>query len=306
MTAVASEQSIELLNAEPSRELRSIVLQRTDELAMIPSVAVEALEIAKNPDCSISKFASVVERDIKLASDILGMANSVMYAAPKAIVSLHQAVLRIGFRQCKNLILSRSISSLMKRLSQRHQSLREELWQHSFSTALLAMNLNRSLNLGFHGEEFTAGLIHDIGRTLLVVAEPELFSQRGWYTFDEDAELLHREREAIGTDHCALGAWFVKRSNLPDALVDVIRYHHLPSQATDNQMLVAVTAAADHMANHLQRCNGSDGYAPNENDGIVQLSKLDNKRITTWFAETAHLLLEVTFKDAAEMKSILR
>lgn len=96
-----------------------VVLQaraRTAEFGMVPAVAVQALEITNDPECSINQFVSVVERETTLAADILSIANSSIYAPGKPILSLSQAVIRLGFQQCRNLILSSSVSTLMKKL----------------------------------------------------------------------------------------------------------------------------------------------------------------------------------------------
>ncbi len=52
-----------------------------------------------------------------LASDILSIANSVLYSGGRPIANLLQAAQRLGFRKCKNLILTSSMNSLMKKLS---------------------------------------------------------------------------------------------------------------------------------------------------------------------------------------------
>src|SRR5579871_1883711 len=83
---------------------------RSNNLRMLPAIATQALEVAKDPNCSITEFAAVVERDATLAADILRLSNSILFAASKNVLNLHQAVVRIGFRQCKNLILASSFS----------------------------------------------------------------------------------------------------------------------------------------------------------------------------------------------------
>jgi len=154
----------------PPEELRRSLLKRADDLSMLPAVATEALQLARNPDCTTAQFAGVIERDVKLATEILSICNSVLYSSGKPVANLHQAVIRLGFRQCRNLILTSSAASLMKRLPLEQEWIRELLWRHSFTTAVACLDLNNRLRLGFQGEEFTAGLLQDFGRTLLAVA----------------------------------------------------------------------------------------------------------------------------------------
>src|SRR5262249_1369736 len=152
--------------------------------------------------------------DLKLTIDILKITNSVVYCPPTPIVSLHQAVVRLGLRECQNVILAACIKALMQRISLNQEQVRVTLWQHSFHTALLASYLNDTFRFGFEGEEFTAGLIHDFGRTLLAVVDYDHFLSVDPMDFEESASQLFRERVAIGTDHCRLGAWYAIQQRL--------------------------------------------------------------------------------------------
>jgi HD-like signal output (HDOD) protein len=134
--------------------------------------------------------------------------------------------------------------------------------------------LNRTLNLGFQGEEFTAGLLHDFGRTLIAVADESRFKKADSLTFEEDENILLIEDNILGTDHCKFGAWFAATNGLPDALVAAVRWHHSPAKCQTHRKLVALTAAADHIANFLQTAQDFDGYDTTQNPGINVLGDL--------------------------------
>ncbi len=258
---------------EPSKEIRVRLLWKIGQLQMLPSLAIRALNLAKRPDCSIGQFSAFIKRDMTLASDMLKMANSMVYSRGLPIPSLSRAVSRLGLEQCKNLIMASSANSLMVQLTMTETWIREALWRHGFLTAKIASSLNRNLELGFQGEELTAGLIHDIGRILLAVLEPSGFAKSDRLDCaegDDDAQqsMLERERNLCGTTHCDLAGWFVEYSGLPQSLADVVRYHHTYTDEMSDRPLVALTAIADHMANHMQLTKKPDGYDPNENTAI--------------------------------------
>ncbi|MBX3444793.1 MAG: HDOD domain-containing protein [Planctomyces sp.] len=284
--------------AGPPLELRERVRARRDELTVLPAIAAEALQASQQPDCPLGVFASLIERDAKLAADILAMANSSVFSPGRPVVSLNQAVLRLGFRNCRNLILASSIASLMRRISLDQQWVRDILWRHSLLTAIHCHALNRELRLGFEGEEFTAGLIHDIGRTVLAVVIPEEFERFDPVDFVEMGEHLTRERAALGTDHAELGGWFVRESQLPEALADVVAHHH---ESRPSSRLVALTAAGDHLSNHLQRYLDPSAYVPEENTGIAALAELGVPRAEERFREMAASILENAAVDLVEL-----
>ena len=264
---------------------------------MLPAVAKEALELAKDPDCTSRQFASVVERDAKLAADILSIANSAVFSGGRPIANLPQAIVRLGFSHCRNLILTSSAASLMKSMPLEREWVREVLYQHSFVTATTCVHLNRTLNLGFQGEEFTAGLLHDFGRMLLAVADPELFAAADMLDFIENRDSLERERSVFGTDHCYFGAWFAEDNGLPETVVSAIAYHHQPELDQPEQKLTALVATADHMANHLQVYESADKYDPTSNIGIYELSKITSGYQVESFCEIAHTLMEEVLAD---------
>ena len=277
---------------------------RANNLKMLPAVATQALQIVEDPECGINEFAAVVERDPSLAAGILRMANSVVFSSGKPVLNLHQAVVRLGFRQCKNLIVTASFSSMMKSMTLDEEWIRETLSQHSFTTALLCLNVNRTLNIGFQGEEFTGGLIHDIGRLLLATCYSDCFSELDKLEFDEEIGVLAAEQTLVETNHCEIGAWFVTKNALPEQLKSVVRFHHNPEQADANsRRFVALVAVCDHMANHLQRYEESRGYDPASNPFLATLESSTSMCLGRRFNEIANTMMEDARKHSTEMLS---
>ena len=277
---------------------------RANNLKMLPAVATQALQIVEDPDCGINEFAAVVERDPSLAAGILRMANSVVFSSGRPVLNLHQAVVRLGFRQCKNLIVTASFSSMMKSMTLDEEWIRETLSQHSFTTALLCLNMNRTLNIGFQGEEFTGGLIHDIGRLLLATCYSDCFSEFDKLEFDEETGVLAAEQAFVETNHCEIGAWFVTKNALPEQLKSVVRFHHNPELAdTNSRRFVALVAVCDHMANHLQRYEESRGYDPASNPFLATLEASGAPSLARRFHEVANTMMEDARKHSIEMLS---
>lgn len=275
--------------------------RRVGKLQMLPEAASKALKLGKDPHCTIEDFTSIVGQDAKLAADILKIANSVLYSPRSPIVTLHRAVVRLGFQECQNLILSSSIASMVNRISMEQEWIRTVLWWHSLNTGLLATFLNRSFQMGFNGEEFTAGIIHDIGRTLIAVVCPEQFAEIDPLSFEESVETLHHETNLLGADHCRIGAWFASLNRIPDPIPEVILRHHQPEKATEHQKLTALIAVADHMANYLQKNGDAKGYEPRQNPHLTLLSGFLKPPFETHFAEIAVSLMHDAQRDAKSL-----
>lgn len=254
-------------------DVKEFVLKRASDFTMIPAAAMKAMELGRKPTCSVGEYAAAVERDHRLTTDLLGMANSSLYARGAPATSLNDAIRRLGMRRCNGLILSTCAVGLMRSLPFEQAEVREALWQHGYLTAVICRHLNESLRLGFHGEEFTAGLLHDLGRSLLAATVPSRFAACDSDTGQHGTASLAQERELLGTDHCELGAAFAVRSGLPAALIAVIQQHHCPENANAFQKLVAMVAVADQMAGRLENCPAPETEEPCDNPCISFLAE---------------------------------
>lgn len=300
MIAIASAADVGL---QPPAEIVGALKRRVGTLQMLPAVAQEALQMVKDRECSINQFTSVIKRDVKLTADILKIANSALYSPVTPIVDLNRCVMRIGFRECQYLILNASLSSLMNRVTMSQEWVREALWRHSFITALLATRLNRTLHLGYQGEEFTAGLLHDFGRILFAMIIPESFLKFDPLDFDETPDLLDREFDATGTDHCRLAAWFTSGNQIPSPIPSVILHHHQPELAEKHQRLTALVAVADQLANDWQRLGdrAAEDFTPPAAMSLLTDTMTDE--FLESFATLVPTLLDDARRDAEAMMS---
>lgn len=253
--------------------VKEFVLKRARDFTMIPAAAMRAMELGRNPSCSVAEYAAAIERDHRLTTDLLSMANSSLYARGAPATSINDAIRRLGMRRCHGLILSTCAVGLMRSLPFEQAEVRQSLWRHGYLTAVICRHLNESLRLGFNGEEFTAGLLHDLGRSLIAATVPSRFAACDCDASQAGTENLDQERVVLGTDHCELGAAFAVRSGLPAALITVIQQHHCPGHADAFQKLVATVALADQMANRIENNPASGTDEPCDNPFISFLAE---------------------------------
>jgi HD-like signal output (HDOD) protein len=244
------------------------------KLSVFPETATKAMAVANNPKSALSDVAAVIERDTGLAFAILKLANSALYHTGQPVDTLSQAVARLGLRECQSLLMAIGMRGVFRSAGAATREASERLCQHCFLTACLCRAFNRSLDLGYTGQEFSAGLCHDVGRLLLATIDPQAFASADPLDFQEDGDVLESERSVLGTDHCELGALFAQKNELPVSLVSAIRFHHTPEVAGANRDVVALLSAADHLANHLQRGAPFDDYAAGANPGWAILNQV--------------------------------
>ncbi len=73
---------------------------------------------------------------------------------------------------------------------------------------------------------YTAGIMHDIGRVVLIVSMPLEYGRLIEVEADQPRDLLPRERELCGIDHCQAGKTLVREWALPEAFSAITSCHH--------------------------------------------------------------------------------
>jgi HD-like signal output (HDOD) protein len=275
------------------------------KLPLLPATAQQAMALANERNASLQELGNLLERDVTLASSILKLANSPIFSWGKSVDSLDKAVIRLGLRECQNLIVAISMRNLFHQTDPVTKGLCAVLWHHCFLTACLCRRLNRELRCDFHGEEFSAGLLHDLGRVLLAVSVPKHFQAADPMDFVENAETLVREQQLLDTDHCHLGTLYAAQNGLPPAAVTAIGFHHRVHEGPDHHELLGLVATADHMANYLQRREPPNDYDVNLNHGFVFMSRGWPSEKKDSFARFVPVLMIET-ESAAKPQSGLR
>src|SRR5204862_5406028 len=82
------------------------------KLPLLPATAQKAMALAREENASLQELCGLLERDVTLASSILKLANSPYFNWGRTVDSLEQAVVRLGLRECQNLIMAISMRNV--------------------------------------------------------------------------------------------------------------------------------------------------------------------------------------------------
>lgn len=220
------------------------VINKINELPMLPNVAKEMLSDLNNDDISLDLIIEKVSLDQALAAKVLRLANASIYGANSKVVTVHQAVAMLGIKNLKNLIrLSIFTKHLPTAACKGFDN--KAYWRHNIATAICAELISRTLHMK-HDFAFTAGLLHDIGRLVLVSRFPKKYSEVIACAKRSDTTLLEAERSVLGVDHVAVGLVLALQWNFADAIQDGIRGHHEPENKELNSL-----ASIVHVANSI-------------------------------------------------------
>ena len=115
-----------------------------------------------------------------MSAKILQLVNSAFFGLPRQVTSPVKAVQFLGFDTVKALVLSVKVFSMFSRSDLAVYSV-DDLWHHSLGTGLCARAIAEREKWGQEStdEAFMAGLLHDIGKLILVEKFPATMSRSG-------------------------------------------------------------------------------------------------------------------------------
>jgi putative nucleotidyltransferase with HDIG domain len=248
--AGAIERSLALRDRLTDERLKRLV----SEIPAIPSpprLYLELLEVLRTREPSTAKIGQIVAQDPAMCGKLLQLANSAFFGLPSRITSPTEAVFYLGLETIKALVLSLQIFALFERVKVKEFSY-TDLWDHSLAAGLLAQRIAT-----FHQAAgpvielaFTAGLLHDVGKLLLVTGVPHRYQKALVLQQKKQWSNWQAEREAFATTHAEVGAYLLGLWGLPNDLVEAVAFHHEPGQSPC-QEFGPLTAA--HAANAFAR-----------------------------------------------------
>lgn len=227
----------------------------------LPQTLVEALDLIDNPQkMEVGPVTEMVQRDPIVVARLLHTVNSAYYGLRHTISSAERAVVMLGPVAVAGIVLGMHMLKLRSILEGPAGPCFQRLIRHSIASAFLTRHLlqgaPRSLeerrSAARLGVSFTAGLLHDFGKIILVYnfqdEALELYDDqklRKKILAEDDREF---ERLLFGCDHTEAGEFAARKLNFPEVLVNVIRHHHDPSADTgddEKDRLIRATAAAN-------------------------------------------------------------
>ncbi len=245
---------------------RREILHKSDLIPSLPETVTEVLRLLNDKGAEIPDFEEVLSTDTALVAKMLRVVNSPFYGMMREITSIQEAVMVLGFRSLRSLVLAASTAKYMERDYTCYGHEGRGLWKHAMAVASAARTLAKEAGLGAEDREeiFVEGLLHDIGKMLLgpylVEREINVAKQAG--------KLCKNEVQALGIDHPEAGAIVAKKWNLSERIQEVIKKHETqeqPEDATCAKHLAVVRLAGAY-------CHGLGiGYAESTTPQVLVL-----------------------------------
>jgi len=211
----------DLLGNDKLRE----VISQTDTLPSMPSLYSGLLRELESPVSSTVKVAEIVRRDIVMTSTILKLTNSAQYGFGSKVSDPVQAVAILGTEATKALPLTIGVFSESVRIGVAKGEM-DRLWEHSLAVSRTARKLAELAGADVRTVEnsFTAGLLHDMGRLVLISSCPGQWSALKLFSSAQNISMSEAEYEMLGCSHAEIGAYLLNLWNLPTPIVEALAW----------------------------------------------------------------------------------
>lgn len=244
---------------KPLQELIEEEITASDlQLPMFNPVAVKLQRALSDDEISVNGIEALIMEDPALASQILRVANSPFYKGLVEIKTINRAIVRLGGQQVANIAMMIAQKNSYSCENPDLTSYFDALWQHAIISAEGCRWLAQSSGLAAEGGvAFLAGLLHDIGKLIILKVLEKLYhcaDGNRRFSAAAIAEILDSEL------HTEFGYQLLKEWNLPGPYCDVARYHHATHDEGANPML-AVVKLVDQACTKL-------GYGTTQNPDI--------------------------------------
>jgi putative nucleotidyltransferase with HDIG domain len=210
------------------------------ELPILPHVASQILAMSTSDETNARGLAELLHRDQAIAAHVLRVANAPLYRPRVPLVSLQQAISRLGLATLREIVITVSMQSRMFNVPSYATEARA-LWQHAVYTAAYAREIARRCRRNVEGA-FLGGLLHDVSKPVLLLALADLQAQL------QEPIPPPVVTTAMDVYHTQVGALLASTWTLPPEVCASMMYHHDYSAAPAHPEAVMVTCLADRVA----------------------------------------------------------
>jgi putative nucleotidyltransferase with HDIG domain len=218
-------------------------LDKIRNLDPLPITAHRLSQAVADDSVSINEIAELIEFDQAVATNILRISNSALYAGLYPIEDVRSAVARLGTNTLLNIVLG----DYLRRLAvdaPMYDLTENDLWLHGAVASLAVTELiGEGPTCTIPRGASVAALVHDVGKLIIVRYMKADVRQLLEKCEKQNITFVEAERQVLGCDHAEVGGAIARRWNFPEEIIDAMERHHDPEVADPSPTLDGVMLA---------------------------------------------------------------
>lgn len=250
----------------------------SEKVPALPVVYSQIKDVVENPESSFEDIARVISNDQNLSAKLLKLANSSFYGYPSSVSTIPDALTVIGLQQFKNMALCACVMDVFKDMPNSPIDM-HAFWRKSIACGLCARVMALELREANSERFFLGGLMHKIGRLVLILLEPSKAEEIFARCEQAPVHMHSVETELLGFNHYELGSALLEFWNLPTSICELVRHYGRPVLAISAVQDVSLIHIADFTTESLKMGNAGDLFVPEFSDAAWGYSGLDESRL---------------------------
>lgn len=216
------------------------VVHKLEQLPSLPQVLSDLMEAIDQDQVDQRSIILKVAQDQALTSKTLRLANSSFYGLSFQVNSLSDAVSILGFRSLRALVASTVIANQLRHFVMEREDV-EYFLEHSISVGIFAKLLAAHVCAN-QEQAFTTGLIHDLGKLLLVTEFPEEYRAVKLYETEHQCARFDAENAVLATNHATIGELLARQWKFPLEIQQAVSGHHdlMTNETSELTMLLTI------------------------------------------------------------------
>lgn len=253
------------------KDWREIVAWVSD-LPPMPQVAAKALRLVEDPSCTAQELTKILSTDAALAARVLKIANSAMFSRQREITTLAQAIMLIGFKALRGII----VAATLRQVSKGDAQAEKMVWENSMAGAMFASKIAKKIKARWGDEIFLLTLLHTLGQVVILSRKETSadFVKVTDLIKSKSLDYAAAEQEVYGFAHPLIGALVAKKWNFPAETCQVILHYKDPLDVLETEVdkQIAVVQLADALT-HRAGIGSPEGY-PDHLDLSIKVAQL--------------------------------
>jgi HD-like signal output (HDOD) protein len=230
-------------------ELAGLISQMESLPAMTDEYELLLAEL-DSEEPSLQRVNEIISRDMGMTAAVLKVVNSAFFGLGRHVHGLHDAVTLLGLDVVKGLVVSAKVFEVFACQCLPGFSF-SYLWLHCLNTAGVSRAIAQAEGVGraFVDEAYIGGLLHDLGKLVLVSLLAERYRLVLERVRQDNALIWQAEKEILGATHSEVGAFLTGLWGFSDGIVHALAFHHAPDQSPERSFCPMI---AVHVANYCE------------------------------------------------------
>nr|MBF0220741.1 HDOD domain-containing protein [Desulfobulbaceae bacterium] len=219
-------QSGEMTPKEAGQKIFETAKAEKLDLPSMPDIIFKIQETMANEQATFKDLGKVIAPDQNISSKLIALSNSALFCGANKCSSVDDAISRVGMQEVKEVVVFLSNRAMHALTDSRFEADLQSLSSHSIACGVASRMVAEHLKYDNPFICFTAGVMHDLGRLILI----RIFAQ----VYKDEKELdMTLLSEVVRKLHPFVGAMFVKNMGFPEKFEQILLKHEKYDQDFD-------------------------------------------------------------------------